>query len=69
MPENETIAEIHRARAEHARECNYDVDIIFAKMGEELKRLETEGWKVASHPARRITAEESCVMREELPKA
>jgi hypothetical protein len=68
MPENETIAEIHRARADRARECNYDVDIMFAKMGEELKRLEAEGWKVASHPARR-TAEETCVMREELPKA
>ena len=68
MPENETIAEIHRARADRARECNYDVDVMFAKMGEELKRLEAEGWKVASHPARR-TAEETSVMREELPKA
>ena len=35
MIENEIIAEIHRVRAEHARECNYDVDVIFAKMGEE----------------------------------
>ena len=68
MSENETIAEIHRARAEHAKECNYDVDIIFAKMGEELKRLEAKGWKVTSHPARRF-AEETCVMREEPPKA
>jgi len=67
MHENETIAEIHRARAEHARECNYDVDVIFAKMGEELKRLEAEGWKVASHPARRIDGE-SCIVREEPPK-
>ena len=67
MRENETIAEIHRARAEHARECNYDVDIIFARMGEELKRLEAEGWKVASHPARWI-AEETYVLREEPPK-
>ena len=67
MNENEIIAEIHRARAEHARECDYDVDVIFEKMGEELKRLEAEGWKVASLPARRV-AEETCVMREEPPK-
>lgn len=68
MHENETIAEIYRARADHARECNNDVDIMFAKMGEELKRLEAEGWKVASHPARRI-ADESCVVRDEPPQA
>jgi hypothetical protein len=32
MKENEILAEIHRVRAEHARECNYDVDVIFAEM-------------------------------------
>ena len=66
MIENEIIAEIHRTRAEHARECNYDVDVIFAKMGEELERLKAEGWKVASHPARRI-ADSTCVLRENPP--
>ena len=44
MKENEILAEIHRVRAEHARECNYDVDVIFAEMREELKRLQAEGW-------------------------
>ena len=66
MIENEIIAEIHRARAEHARECNYDVDVIFAKMGEELERLKAEGWKVVSLPPRRIE-EETCVLLEEPP--
>ena len=67
MIENEIIAEIHRVRAEHARECNYDVDVIFAKMGEELERLKAEGWKVVSLPPRRI-GESTCVRREEPPK-
>jgi len=67
MNENEIIAEIHRSRAEHARECNYDVDVIFAKMGEELERLKSEGWKVVSRQPRRI-AEATCVLREEPPQ-
>ena len=67
MIENEIIAEIHRARAEPARECNYDVDVIFARMGEELERLKAEGWKVVSRQPRRI-AESSCVLRGEPPK-
>ena len=29
---NEILEQIHRVRAEHARECNYDVDVIFAEM-------------------------------------
>ena len=66
MNENEIIAEIHRTRAEHARECNYDVDVIFAKMGEELERLKAEGWTVASHPPRRI-ADSTCILREDPP--
>ena len=66
MIENEIIAEIHRVRAEHARECNYDVDVIFAKMGEELDRLKAEGWKIVSRPARRI-ADSTCVLREDPP--
>ena len=67
MPENEIIAEIHRHRAEHARECNYDVDVIFARMGEELERLKAEGWKVVALAPRRIE-EPTCVLREDPPK-
>ena len=62
MKENEILAEIHRIRAEHARECNYDVDVIFAEMREDLKRLEAEGWKVVSPGPRE--KETSCALRE-----
>ena len=56
MKENEILAEIHRVRAEHARECNYDVDVIFAEMREDLKRLQAEGWQVVSPaPRHQIT--------------
>ena len=66
MKENEILEEIHRVRAEHARECNYDVDIIFAKMREDLKRLEAEGWQVVS-PAPR-EKETASSLREEPPQ-
>ena len=66
MKENEILAEIHRVRAEHARECNYDVDVIFAEMREELKRLQAEGWQVVS-PAPR-EKETAHPLREEPPK-
>ena len=66
MKENEILEEIHRVRAEHARECNYDVDIIFARMREDLKRLQAEGWQVVS-PAPR-EKETAYSLREEPPK-
>ena len=66
MNENEILAEIHRVRAEHARECNYDVDVIFAEMREDLKRLQAEGWQVASFAPRK--KETSDALREEPPE-
>ena len=39
MNENEILSEIHRVREEHARECGYDVDVMFARMKEHLERL------------------------------
>ena len=66
MKENEILADIHRVRAEHARECNYDVDAIFAEMREDLKRLQAEGWQVVS-PAPR-EKEPANSLREEPPK-
>ena len=66
MKENEILEQIHRVRAEHARECNYDVDVIFAQMREDLERLKAEGWRVVSPaPHERETA---CALREEPPK-
>lgn len=60
------LEEIHRVRAEHARECSYDVKTMFARMKEHLKELEAQGWKVVS-PAPR-EKETSCALREESPK-
>ena len=67
IAENEVLAEIHRGRAEHARACNYDVDVIFAEMRQDLERLRAEGWKVVSFPPKRIE-EASAVVREDPPK-
>ena len=66
MKENEILEEIHRVRAEHAAECGYDVNVMFARMDEDLKRLQAEGWKVVT-PAPR-EQETSTALREEPPK-
>ena len=66
MKPNEILDDIYRVRAEHARECNYDVDTIFAEMREDLKRLQAEGWQVVS-PAPR-EKENSYALREKPPK-
>lgn len=52
MQENEILEEIRRVREEHARECGYDVDVMFARMKEHLERLKAEGWNVV-YPAPR----------------
>jgi hypothetical protein len=66
MRENEILEEIHRIRAEHAAECGYDVNVLFARMKEHLKELEAQGWRVVS-PAPR-EKETACSLREEPPK-
>ena len=48
MKTNEILADIYRVREEHARECGYDVKIMFARMKEHLKELEAQGWRVVS---------------------
>lgn len=67
MKANEILEDIYRVRDEHAHECGYDVDVIFARMKEDLKRLESEGWKVVA-PGPRETAETSFTLREKPPK-
>ena len=67
MIENEILAEIHRGRAESARTCNYDVDVIFAETREDLERLCAEGWQIVSFPPKRIE-EPTAVLREDPPK-
>ena len=66
MKENEILEEIHRIRAEHAAECGYDVNVMFARMDVELERLKAEGWQVVS-PAPR-EKETAYSLREEPPK-
>ena len=53
MPENEILAEIRRVRNELARECNYDVNELFAQLRRETAQLEAEGWKVVDLSKRR----------------
>ena len=67
MKENEILDEIHRIRAEHARECGYDVRKIFLQVREGTKKLEAEGWKVVSFGSQE-PAETSYLIREESPK-
>ena len=66
MKENEILEEIHRIRAEHAAECGYDVNVMFARMDEELKRLQAEGWQVVSPAPREKETTDS--LREEPPQ-
>ena len=66
MKENEILEEIHRIRAEHAAECGYDVNVMFARMDADLERLKAEGWQVVT-PAPR-EKEMAASLREEPPK-
>lgn len=65
MNENEILREIRRVREEHARECNYDVHVMFEQMRAETERLKAEGWKVV---APEVPAVPSAVVREDPPK-
>ena len=67
MKTNEILTDIYRVREEHARECNYDVKTIFARMKEHLKELEAQGWRVAS-PGPRKPQTASYALREEPPQ-
>ena len=48
MPENEILAEIHRTRADIARECDYDVDKLFAYLRKKTAEYQASGWEVVS---------------------
>ena len=53
IAEDEIIAEVRRARAEHAAKFNYDTAAIFADYRRLEKKLKAEGWKFASKAARK----------------
>jgi hypothetical protein len=63
MSENEILAEIRRTRDEHARECGYDVHVLFERMRAETAKLEAEGWRVVL-PGH---SEASAALREDPP--
>ena len=46
MNENEILQEIRRVREEHARECNYNVHVMFEQMRAETEQLKAEGWSL-----------------------
>jgi hypothetical protein len=50
MKDNEILEEIRRIRDEHARECNYDVQILFDQIRAETEQLKKEGWNVLPPP-------------------
>ncbi|MEK0448174.1 MAG: hypothetical protein RL088_442, partial [Verrucomicrobiota bacterium] len=66
--------EIHHDREEFARECGYDVDVMFAKMREREKRSNAKGWKVVTLSPRSPVQyeapepDETCILREAPPK-
>jgi hypothetical protein len=66
MKTNEILEDIYHVSDEQARECNYDVNNIFARMKVHLKELEAQGWRVVSPVPRQNAA--STALREESPK-
>ncbi|MEO7299373.1 MAG: hypothetical protein ABI042_12450 [Verrucomicrobiota bacterium] len=67
MKTNEILDEIYQLRAEHARECDYDIHKIFDQLRDGTKELAAEGWKIVSLDPRE-PAETSYALREEPPK-
>jgi hypothetical protein len=67
MKTNEILEEIYRGREQHARECGYDIHVMFARMREHLKELEAQGWKVVS-PKPREPQKTSYALRDEPQK-
>jgi len=55
MKANEILEDLYRVREDHARECNYDVNTIFARMKDRLKELEAECWRIVSPAPREKT--------------
>ena len=53
MKTNEILEEIYRGREAHARECGFDIHVMFARMREHLTELEAQGWKVVSPKPRK----------------
>ena len=66
MKENEILSEIHRIREEIARECDYDVQNLFASMRRRTEKLKAEGGRVVSPAPREM--DQVGTLREEPPQ-
>jgi hypothetical protein len=54
MPEEDILAEVRCVREEIARECNFDVGLIFERYRKAEARLKAEGWKFVNLSAQHI---------------
>jgi hypothetical protein len=45
MPEEDILEEVRRVREEIARECNYDIEVLFERYRKAEAKLKAEGWK------------------------
>jgi len=66
MEDNEILQQIRRVREERARECHYDVHVMFERLRTETERLKAEGWQVVA-PGPRAAVEADGVVREDPP--
>lgn len=68
MNKNPILDEIWRVREEIARESNHDIHAMAEAAREREARLAVQGWKLVSF-ADEAENDQSCVVREEPPKA
>ena len=47
MSDNQILSQIRRVRDEHAKECDYDVHILFERMRADTEKLRADGWRIA----------------------
>ncbi len=66
MKENEILDEIHRGRAQHARECGYDIHQIFEQSRAQTAKLKADGWEIVSFGSRE-PSDTLLILRDELP--
>jgi hypothetical protein len=55
MRTNEILDEIRRVREEDARECNYDVGVLFDKLRAEEEKWRALGWTVVAPDSRALS--------------
>jgi hypothetical protein len=64
MKDESLLDEIRSIRERHAKQCNYDIELIAKDTREGEKRLAREGWKIVHPPARRLPASPKAASNE-----